>query len=138
MTRLFRSLREAEDGAAAIEMAVAVPVVILFIIGIFSFGQILEADAGMQHAIGEGARYATLCLNPTATGTCSSPTDTAISTKVTSKLFGPASSATPTVTRDTTAKTVTIALTYSQRLNFLFFQGPMVTFTRSKLVYYAS
>ena len=54
------NLINAEDGAAAIEMAIAVPVLVLFIIGIFSFGRMLEADAGMQHAIGEGARYATL------------------------------------------------------------------------------
>ena len=135
----WKKLGQAEEGAAAIEMAIAVPVLVLFIIGIFSFGRILEADAGMQHAIGEGARYATLCLNPSATaGTCTAPTDAAITTKVTDKLFGAASSATPTVSRDTTAKTVTITLTYSQRLDFLFFQGRNVSFTRSKVAYYAS
>jgi hypothetical protein len=42
------------------------------------------------------------------------------------------------VTRDTSAKTVTISLTYSEQLDFLFFRGPNVSFTRSKLVYYAS
>ena len=136
MIRNFKRLSAAEDGAAAIEMAIAVPVLILFIIGIFSFGRILEADAGMQHAIGEGARYATVCVAPTTTGTCSSHTDTEISTLVTNKLFGAASSATPTVTRDAASNTVTISLTYSQRLDFLFFQGPTVTFTRSKLAYY--
>jgi Flp pilus assembly protein TadG len=138
MIGLAKKLARAEDGAAAIEMAIAVPVLVLFIIGIFSFGRILEADAGMQHAIGEGARYATLCLNPTATGSCSSPTDSQISTRVTSKLFGAAGGVTPSVTRDTSAKTVTISLTYSEQLDFLFFRGPNVSFTRSKLVYYAS
>ena len=138
MTNIAPRMANDETGAAAIEMAIVVPVLVLFIIGIFSFGRILEADAGMQHAIGAGARYATLCLNPTATGTCTAPTDTQISTKVTAKLFGAASSVTPTVTRDTTAKTVTISLTYSQRLDFLFFQGPNVSFTRSKVAYYAS
>lgn len=133
-----KKLSKAEDGAAAIEMALAVPVLVTFIYGIFSFGQILEVDAGMQHAIGEGARYATLCLNPTATGTCTAPTDGQISTKVTSKLFGAASSSTPSVARDTANKTVTVSLTYSQPMNFLFFTGPTVTFTRSKLVYYSS
>lgn len=138
MTKLKSNLARAEEGAAAIEMAIAAPVLILFIIGIFSFGRILEADAGMQHAIGEGARYATLCLSPTSTGTCSSPTDTQISTMVTNRLFGAASSATPTVSRDPTSKTVTITLNYSQQLDFLFFQGPTVSFTRSKVAYYAS
>lgn len=138
MIQLLKKLGAADKGAAAIEMAIALPILILFVIGIFSFGQILEADAGMQHAVGEGARYATLCLNPTAAGTCTSPTDAQISTMVTNKLFGAASSATPSVTRDTSAKTVTISLSYSQQLDFLFFRGPSVSFTRSKLVYYAS
>ena len=138
MTNTAKRLANAEEGAAAIEMAIVAPVLVLFIIGIFSFGRMLEADAGMQHAIGEGARYATLCLNPTATGTCTAPTDTQISTRVTDKLFGAASAATPSVNRDTTAKTVTISLTYSQQLDFLFFRGPTVSFTRSKVAYYAS
>ena len=138
MTNRAKRLATAEDGAAAIEMAIAVPVLVMFIYGIFTFGQILEADAGMQHAIGEGARYATLCLNPTATGSCTAPTDTQITTRVTTKLFGAAASATPSVTRDTTARTVTISLTYSQQLDFLFYRGPTVTFTRSKVAYYAS
>jgi len=138
MSKSIKRLNSAEEGTAAIEMALALPVLIMFIYGIFSFGQILEADAGMQHAVGEGARYATLCLNPTSTGTCSTPSDTAISNKVTGKLFGAASNATPTITRDTTNKTVTITLNYSQQMNFLFFNGPTVNFTRSKLVYYAS
>jgi Flp pilus assembly protein TadG len=138
MTNGTKRLATAEDGAAAIEMAIAVPVLVMFIYGIFTFGQILEADAGMQHAIGEGARYATLCLNPTATGSCTAPTDTQITTRVTTKLFGAAASATPSVTRDTTARTVTISLTYSQQLDFLFYRGPTVTFTRSKVAYYAS
>jgi hypothetical protein len=56
---------------------------------------------------------------------------------VTGALFGPASGITPTITTDTTAKTKTITLTYSQPMNFLFFTGPTVTFTRSKVVYYA-
>ena len=73
-----------------------------------------------------------------ANGTCTPPTTTQISTRVTDKLFGAASSAPPTVTQDTTVKTFTITLTYSQRLDFLFFQGPSVSFTRSKVAYYAS
>ena len=30
----------------------------------FQFGVILQANAGMQHALGEGARYATLYPKP--------------------------------------------------------------------------
>jgi Flp pilus assembly protein TadG len=109
----------------------------MFIYGIFSFGQILEADAGMQNALGQGARYATLCLNPSSTGTCTNPTTTQITAKVTGALFGPASGITPNITTDAATNSMTITLTYSQQMNFLFFTGPTVTFTRSKVVYYA-
>jgi Flp pilus assembly protein TadG len=137
MIRHVKQLAKAENGASALEFSLAVPVLVMFIYGIFSFGQILEADAGMQHALGEGARYATLCLNPTSAG-CTVPTNTQISSRVTTKLFGPASAVTPTVSTDTTNQTKTISLTYSQQMNFLFFTGPTVTFTRSKTVYYAT
>jgi Flp pilus assembly protein TadG len=133
LKRFFRD----DNGAGAIEMAIAAPVLVMFIYGIFAFGQILEADAGMQNALGQGARYATLCLNPSSTGTCTNPTDTQITTKVTGALFGPASGITPTITTDAANNAKTITLTYSQQMNFLFFTGPTVTFTRSKVVYYA-
>jgi Flp pilus assembly protein TadG len=137
MVKFAKKLGRAEKGASAIEFAIAIPVLVTFIYGIFSFGQILEVDAGMQHALGEGARYATLCLNPASSG-CTVPTDTQITSKVTSKLFGLASGATPSITTDSTNKTKTISLSYSQQMNFLFFTGPTVSFTRSKVVYYAT
>lgn len=132
-----RKLSSDEAGASALEFALAVPVLTVMIYGIFTLGQLFEADASMQHALGEGARYATLCLNPTAAGVCTVPTDTQITNKVTAKLFGPAGSLTPTINTDTTAKTKTITLTYSTTPSFLFFNGPPVSMTRSKVVYYA-
>jgi Flp pilus assembly protein TadG len=137
MIKGVKRLSKGENGASAIEFSIAVPVLVMFIYGIFSFGQVLEVDASMQHALGEGARYATLCLNPASSG-CTVPTDTQITSKVTSKLFGPASGATPSITTDTTNKTKTISLSYSQQMNFLLFTGPTVSFTRSKVVYYAT
>jgi len=66
----LKLLRRNEKGAAAIEMAIALPVLLVMIYGIFQVGLIFQANAGMQHALGEGARYATLCV-PTSGG-CSS------------------------------------------------------------------
>jgi Flp pilus assembly protein TadG len=137
MSRI-RRLACNEAGSSALEFALAVPVLISMIYGIFTFGQLFEADAAMQSALGEGARYATLCLNPTSSGTCTAPTDSQISTVVTSNLYGPAHSLTPTFSTDTTNKTKTITLTYTTQLNFLFFQSPNITMTRKKTAYYAS
>ncbi|MBA3730486.1 MAG: pilus assembly protein, partial [Sphingomonas sp.] len=66
MSRLT-TLRRNERGAAAIEFAIAVPILILMIYGIFRLGLLFQANAGMQHALGEGARYATIYPTPTNT-----------------------------------------------------------------------
>ena len=133
VTRLARD----ETGASVLEFALALPILTTMLYGIFTLGQLFEADASMQHGLGEGARYATLCLNPTAAGVCTVPTDTQISAKVTSRLYGPAGGLTPTITTDTANKAKTISLTYSTTPYFLFFNGPAVSMTRSKVVYYA-
>ena len=117
----FNLLRN-DRGAAMIEFAISIPIMTLFMWGIF------QAQAGMQHALGEAARYATIF--PT-------PTDTEIQNKITSAKFGLANGtwSTPTITDDATLHTKLITVSYSQPTNFIFFAGPTITFTKSKLVY---
>lgn len=125
---LLRKLRADRTGSSAIEFAIAVPVLVTFIWGIFQVALLYRANAGMQHALGEGARFATIF--PT-------PSDSAIQSKITSHEFGVSGGTwgTPTISTNATAKTKLITVTYSQPTNFLFFQGPAVSLTRSKLVY---
>ena len=54
--KLLTLLRRDQDGAAAVEMALALPVLVSMIYGIFQVGLLYQANAGMQHALGEGAR----------------------------------------------------------------------------------
>ena len=131
--RKFLRLRRDENGAAIIEFALTVPVLITMIYGIFEFCQLYEANAGMQHALGEGARFATLCV-PTSTG-CTAETNDDIKAKMNAKLFGPVGGSfnVQDVVDGTNSKTLTI--TYTRTMNFLLFTGPAVTLTRSKLVY---
>jgi Flp pilus assembly protein TadG len=141
VNRRARILRRDNRGAAIIEMALALPVLVTMIYGIFTLGQAFEAQAGMQHALGEGARYGTLCLSIDANGVCTLPSDTEISTRVSSKLFGTASGTFDTPTIDSTTASSgykTITVSYHQPMNFLFFTGPTVNLTRSKRVYLAS
>ena len=128
-----------ERGAAAIELAFALPVLVLFIYGIFVIGQLMAANAGAQNALGQGARYATLCLNPTTATGCTLPSDSNIQAKISAGLFGTTSGtwSTPTIDRHDAQHYLTIQVTYSQNLDFLFFPGPTVTLTRSKKVYTA-
>ncbi|HEX5259015.1 MAG TPA: TadE family protein [Sphingomicrobium sp.] len=135
----FNRLRNNERGAAVVELALSLPILVTLIYGIFEFSQLYEANAGMQQALGEGARYATLCIPDTSASTgCDNPADADITAKENAKLFGPAGG-TFTVSDPTTAtghKTLTI--TYTRTMNFLFFTGPTITLTRSKQVYTVS
>jgi Flp pilus assembly protein TadG len=123
-----------ESGSAVVEIAIGLPVLVLFIWGIVQLGLLFQANAGMQHALGEAARFATIW--PT-------PTDAQIRSKMAAKKFG---TGTGTLSNldiqnqnsggpGTQYKLLT--LTYSQQMNFLFFRGPTVTLTRSKRVYVA-
>ena len=147
MNRFIR-IRRDERGAAVIEIAIALPTLILFIWGIFQLGIAFQASAGMQHALGEGARLATICVNPTAAG-CSTPTDAAILAKVNDKLFGTGigdfdveitrpvdDPATPTVD-ESDVNYIDLNATFSMPTNFLFFNGPNINLSRTKRVYMA-
>ena len=129
---LRRKIRADVQGAAVIEIAIALPVLILFIYGIFVVGQLFQASAGMQHALGEAARLAT--IYPT-------PSDADLQAKMTAKKFGTKSGTlgalvitnggTPAVPYKD------LSLTYSQPTDFIFFDGPNVSLTRTKRVYLA-
>jgi Flp pilus assembly protein TadG len=130
-----RTLRRDESGAAVVELALSLPVLVAMIYGIFEFSQLYEANAGMQHALGEGARLATLYDTTTSDHV---PTDAAITAKINAKLFGPAGGSfnvSDPVTAAAPDHYKTLTITYTRTMNFLFFTGPTITLTRTKRVY---
>src|SRR5687767_10877189 len=140
MSRLL-TLRRSEDGAATIEMAIALPTLILFIWGIFQVGVAFQANAGMQHALGEGARLATLCVNPTPAAGCGMPTNDQIKTKIDAKKFGVnvGTFSEPAVTDGPAGSNYKdLSVTFTMPTNFLFFNGPNVNITKTKRVYIAN
>jgi hypothetical protein len=139
---LIRKLRRDQTGSAAIETAVGLPVLVLFIWGIFQVGVALQAIAGIQHGLGEGARYATICLTPNPITGCATPTDTQIKDRIKSKVFGVGvgtfsepSITTPATTACTGCRDASV--TFSMPMSFLFFNGPTINITRSKRIYLA-
>jgi Flp pilus assembly protein TadG len=135
---LLRRIRRDERGASLIEFAIALPVLASFIWGIFQIGLIFQANAGMQHALGEAARYATIF--PT-------PSDTQIQDMIARRKFGTfnGSLGKLSITDNTTGSGATLTtvskdltLTYDQKLNFLFIPGPTVTLSKTKRVYLAA
>ena len=126
-------IKRDQQGAAAVEMALALPVLITVIYGIFQIGLLYQANAGMQHALGEGARFATLCV-PTG-ATCNPPTDAQIKARMTAKLFG-RGDGTFTV-QDPVPGTGyrDLRVTYVKTMRFIFFPGPTITLNREKRAY---
>jgi Flp pilus assembly protein TadG len=129
---MLNLLRTCQRGAAAIEFAIAVPVLVTMIYGIFQVGLLYEANAGMQHALGEGARLASLYDRTT---TSHVPTDAAIKARMTAQLFG-RNDGTFTVA-DPVPDTgfTTLSISYTRQMSFLLVPGPSVTLNRSKKVY---
>lgn len=143
--KIRRSIKTDQSGAAMIEAAIAVPVLVSMIYGIFAIGQLFEANAGMEHALGEAARYATLCSSLSTTGsttTCAVHTGTEVKAMVATKLFG-ANNGNGTwddPTLDTTTASsgyVTLTVTYHPLMKFAFYSLPSFTVTRSKRIYLA-
>lgn len=139
MSGRFTLLRD-DRGVAVIEMAIVLPTLVLFLWGIFQVAIAFQANAGMQHALGEGARMATLCLNPSPSG-CGTPTNAAITAKISANVFGTGVGTfnTPTVTDGPGGSNYKdLSVTFSMPTNFIFFNGPTINITKSKRVYIAN
>jgi Flp pilus assembly protein TadG len=138
---IMRRLSRSEDGAAAVEMAFALPVLIVLIWMFVQLAQVYRAMAGIQQALGEGARYATLCLNPSASG-CTVPTADQVKTKINDTVYGigPGTFTVPTPTSGNdggTGNYYDLTVEYSQPTTLLLFPGPTIDVTRSKRVWIA-
>lgn len=135
-----RILRD-EGGATVVETAFALPILIMMIWMLVQLAQVYRAMAGIQHALGEGARYATLCLNPTTTG-CTAPTTTQIRTRVSAAVYGigPGTFTVPTPTSGTsgTSRYVDVIVQYTQPTSLLLLPGPTITVSRQKRVWVAA
>jgi Flp pilus assembly protein TadG len=119
-----------ERGASAVEFAIAVPVLLVLIIGIIQLGILFMANAGLQQAVEEGARFATIYPNPN---------DSAIIARVNDKQFGlnAANVTGPSVTHGTSngVSYVDVTMSYSAPLNFVFFETDPVTLSHTRRAY---
>ncbi|MBA3729365.1 MAG: pilus assembly protein [Sphingomonas sp.] len=131
--RWLEKLRHDEQGVAAIETAFALPVLLLFVFGIFQIGVILQANAGMQHALGEGARFATIYPQPDDEDIVEEMEDAVFGMNV--GTFNQPTISTPASSACTNCRDLQV--TYTVTPNFVFFTAPAITLTRNKRVYTA-
>ena len=118
------AFRKNEQGAAATEFALAIPLVIMMFYGMAQFGIILLANSGIRHGLDKGARAATVYVGATPM------TDQQIRNVVTGGLYGVENAAIspPTISRGSSngAKYVDITIAYTASVDFVVYRyGPM-------------
>ncbi|WP_338504968.1 TadE/TadG family type IV pilus assembly protein [Sphingomonas kaistensis] len=138
--RIGCDLLRDERGGAMVETALALPILLTMIWGIVQFGLAMHANNGIQNALGEGARYATLCVNPTLVNGCRRPTDAQIIARIKERRFSSTygSFDEPTVTPSPSTATmpyVDLQVVYRMPTSLIFVNGPVMVFTRTKRVY---
>jgi hypothetical protein len=127
-----RRLRSNERGVTAIETAFAMPVLVVMLWMLVQLGQVYRAMSGIQHALGEGARLAT--LYPT-------PDNEAIEDKILDAVYGigpghfEITEPSPGTEESTGASYLDLTVSYTQDTDLLLFPGPTITVTRSKRVW---
>ncbi|MBA3577523.1 MAG: pilus assembly protein [Sphingomonas sp.] len=129
---MIRKLTRNEDGAAVIEMAFALPILITLIWMVVQLGLVFRAMSGIQHALGEGARAATLWPVPTVPD---------IETKMEEAVYGigPGTFTIIDAVPGTAdgSDYLDLEVTYTQETDLLIFPGPTINVSRSKRVWVA-
>ncbi len=138
--RKFQECLRDESGGAMVETALALPVFLSMLWGIVQFGLAMFASNGIGNALGEGARFATICVQPTLATGCRRPSNQQIIDRINDRRFGLTygSYGVPTVTAGDAAAPIPyidIAMTYSMPTNLILVNGPVITFEKTKRVY---
>lgn len=117
-------------GAAAIEFALAIPVLLMMVFGAAQLGIMFFANAGLKHAVGEGARYAS---------TFPQPTNAQIIDRIKTRQYGldPSYSSEPTVAACTSngRPCLDIEWSYSAPFDFVFVEIPPITLVERRRVF---
>lgn len=130
MLSLLQSLGRNRRGASAAEFAIVVPVLALLVFSCLQFGILFFANAGLQNAVGEGARMATLWPRRT---------QAQIASEIDASRFGliPGNLSQPQLTYGQNAGQdfVDITLTYTIDLDFIFFAFEDVELEETRRAY---
>lgn len=132
MRRLLGIARD-RRGAAVIEMAFALPALVVMIWAIVQLGLVFRAMSGIQHALGEGARFATIYPQPD---------NDAIEAKITDAVYGIGPGTfqikDPVAGSADGSAYLDLEVTYTQDTDLLIVPGPTITVSRSKRVWVAN
>ncbi len=130
--KLIKRIKRDQSGAAVIEMAFALPALIVLIWMIVQLGLVLRAMSGIQHALGEGARLATIWPVPDI-DTIQDRMDEAVYG------IGPGDFDIPAPVEGVAdgSEYLDLRVTYVQETDLLLLPGPTISVSRSKRVWRA-
>jgi Flp pilus assembly protein TadG len=130
--RRLKSLLRDSKGAAVVEMAFALPSLIVLLWMVVQLGLVFRAMSGIQHSLGEGARAAT--LYPYIG-------EAQIREKMNAAVYGvgPGTFNIPTPQEGAAdgSTFLDLSVTYTQQTDLLLLPGPTISVTRSKRVWIA-
>jgi Flp pilus assembly protein TadG len=130
MTGILRALHADRRGATAAEFALTVPLLLMILVAFVQVGVLFFANAGLQNAVGEAARAATLWPRRT---------EAQIEQELMDSRFGLNADLMDepvfTYGREGGQDFVEITVTYTPNLNFIFFEVPGVTLTQTRRAY---
>jgi Flp pilus assembly protein TadG len=130
--RKLLALRRDSRGAAVIETAFALPALIVMVWAVVQLGLVFRAMSGIQHALGEGARLATLWPQPD---------DDAIKDRIEEAVYGIGPGEftidDPVAGTDSGSAYLDLRVSYTQHTDLLLLPGPDITVERSKRVWVA-
>lgn len=130
---MIRRLIKNDKGVAAVEMAFGLPIFIIMMWMMVQMGLVFRAMSGINHGLGEGARYATLYPQPTASQ---------VKSKISSTVYGigPGDFEIPEPVSgvEDGAAFLDLQVTYSQETDLLLLPGPTISVSRSKRVWVSS
>ncbi len=130
--RKLLGLRRDSRGAVIVETAFALPCLIIMVWAVVQLGLVFRAMSGIQHALGEGARLATLWPQPS---------DDAIKNKIADAVYGIGPGTfniqDPIPGTDNGNAYLDLEVTYSQPTDLLLMPGPTITVSRTKRVWVA-
>ena len=130
--KFYKRLKRDQSGAAVVEMAFALPILIVLIWMIVQLGLVLRAMAGIQHSLGEGARLATVWPVPAVA---------TIRTRMNDAVYGIGPGdfdiPDPVAGKADGSDYLDLEVTYTQPTDLLLLPGPTITVSRSKRVWRA-
>lgn len=128
----FSKLIRSEGGATVVEMAFALPVMVMLLYMVVQLGLVFRAMSGIQHSLGEGARAATLWPIPTV--------DT-VKDKMDAAVYGIGPGdfhiEEPVPGTADGSDYLDLEVTYTQPTDLLVIPGPTISVSRSKRVWVA-